>query len=171
MQLPASLSHGVFFSYVGLGVMICGDSGIGKSDCTLELIHLGAKLICDDAPNFDAQNGTLVGSCPSEYQGFMHIRGLGLLHIPTLLGPQSIQTHSPLDLIIQLSTETPKSAPVHEAMVKYDILEVEQISIPVLALKKAQDRPMGVIISTAIKQFKCRRENNDPCQKLIQREA
>jgi|GEM_PF-2696855 len=168
-----SISHGVLLSYANIGVLLAGASGIGKSDSALELIQQGAKLICDDAPSFNIQNDQIIGSCQNQYTGVMHIRGLGFIHIPSIFGQHSIQVQSKLNLIIELcpKSETPSQSIAQMPMVEYTHFNFHHISIPILTLEKSADRPMGLLLSTAIKQFKLRMANNDPCKKLIQRES
>jgi len=164
-----SLSHGVLISYDDIGVLITGTSGIGKSDSALELLHMGAKLVCDDAPQFKLENGRIIGSCQEKFLGIMHIRGLGFIHIPSLLDKQTIQTEVELKLIIELVSEQANSTATSNSLLNLEYARVfyQDKAISHLSIEKSHFRPMGLLLSTAIKQFKLKINNNDPCQALI----
>lgn len=87
----------------GLGVLIVGDSGIGKSESALELICRGHRFICDDVVSIKRQeDGILVGESPPLARDFMEIRGLGIINIKEIFGPKSIAAKSKIDLVIRL---------------------------------------------------------------------
>jgi len=87
----------------GLGVLIMGDSGIGKSESALELIYRGHRFICDDVVSIQKQaDGILVGKSPPLARNFMEIRGLGILNIKEIFGPKSTAPKSNIDLVIRL---------------------------------------------------------------------
>ncbi|MCK4760127.1 MAG: hypothetical protein KAT69_08745, partial [Candidatus Aminicenantes bacterium] len=86
-----------------LGVLIMGDSGIGKSESTLELISRGYRFICDDVVLIQKKaNDKLVGSAPPLTRNFMEIRGLGIINIKEIFGPKSVMKQSRIDLVIRL---------------------------------------------------------------------
>jgi len=169
MPRPSSLSHAILISFQDLGVLLSGESGIGKSDCALELLQMGAKLVCDDAPLYYTDKQQLIGHCPKKFQGVLHIRGLGLLHIPTLFGEQASAEQSPIDLIIELlPPASPNESTASELlMVEYRQFQFKEYKIPLLQLEKNPSRPIGLLVSTAIKQFKLRMAGQDPCNNLI----
>lgn len=96
--------HGVFLEVYGLGVMLAGPSGIGKSELGLGLINRGHRLIADDAIELEKINETsLVGSCHPILQDFLEVRGLGPLNIRSMYGKQAIKANSALDLIVYVN--------------------------------------------------------------------
>lgn len=99
---------GVLLAVYGLGVLLSGRAGSGKSSLALALINRGHRLISDDAPQFTRrQNDTIVGACPPLLQQFLDVRGLGMIHLSRWFGSAACQNQQPLDLIVQLDTTTP----------------------------------------------------------------
>jgi HPr kinase/phosphorylase len=135
-----------------LGILITGDSGVGKSESALELISRGNRFISDDVTRIrKSEAGTLIGSAPSLSQNFMEIRGLSIINIEQIFGAASICRRSEIDLVIylerweagkeydRLGLETPK---------KFEILgvTVPQVTIPV-----APGRNIATLIEVACK--------------------
>lgn len=95
--------HGVFIEIFGLGVLLAGKSGVGKSELALEMLARGHRLIADDAAEFElAQDGRVVGRCPPLLYGFLEVRGLGVLHVGRMFGEPALRASKALDLILRL---------------------------------------------------------------------
>ena len=87
----------------GVGTLIIGDSGIGKSESSLELIARGHKFVSDDVVEiFEDKHGQLQGRSPQLTRNFMEIRGLGIINIKEIFGPRSLQEKAPINLVIRL---------------------------------------------------------------------
>lgn len=87
----------------GLGVLIKGDSGVGKSESALELISRGHRFISDDVTEIrKTKKGKLIGTFPSLSRHFMEVRGLGVINIKEIFGPKAISQRAEINLIIQL---------------------------------------------------------------------
>ncbi len=99
---PSVSIHGVFLNINSMGVILTGDSSIGKSETALELIHRGHKLISDDNVIIKKIGRELVGTSPSITHSFMEIRGLGLIDIERIFGVGAIQEEKIVDMIIKL---------------------------------------------------------------------
>ena len=90
---PRAVVHGVLMDILGLGVLIIGESGIGKSECALDLIVRGHRLVADDAVELRARaDSFLMGTCPELTRHHMEIRGLGLINVQDLFGVASTRT-------------------------------------------------------------------------------
>jgi len=100
---PRTHVHGVLVKVSGLGVLIRGDSGIGKSECALELIKRGHILVADDVVEIQRKRGgILYGACPPMLQRYLEVRGLGILDIELLFGVGSCIDSSPIELEVNL---------------------------------------------------------------------
>ena len=100
---PMITVHGVLVDVFGEGVMIMGESGIGKSEAALELIKRGHRLISDDVVQISkVSDVTLVGSAPDITRHFIELRGIGIIDVKTLFGVESVENTHSIDLVIKL---------------------------------------------------------------------
>src|SRR5207248_8744171 len=100
--------HGVFMDVLGLGVLITGESGVGKSELGLELISRGHGLVADDVVELSRiAAGTLEGRCPAMLKDFLEVRGLGVLNIRTIFGETAVRRKMKLRLLAHLERPQP----------------------------------------------------------------
>lgn len=100
---PRTTIHGVLVDIYGEGVLIIGESGIGKSETALELIKRGHRLVADDAVEIKrVSHSTLIGSCPELIRYFIELRGIGIINVKQMFGVQSVKDTQGIDLIIKL---------------------------------------------------------------------
>ena len=99
---PEITRHGVLMNIYGQGVLLLGDSGIGKSETAIELLKRGHRLVADDAVEIRRISNTLYGSAPEIIQHFIEIRGIGLIDVQQLFGMGSVQFETDIDLVIRL---------------------------------------------------------------------
>lgn len=104
VQLAPCISiHGVLVDVYGVGVLIMGESGIGKSEAALELIKRGHRLVSDDVVEIrKVSDETLVGTAPDITRHFIELRGIGIVDVKTLYGVQSVRATQNIDLVITL---------------------------------------------------------------------
>lgn len=145
--------HGVFLEVLGMGILISGESGIGKSELALELISRGHRLIADDAPFFTRTAPDILnGSCPKVLSGFLEVRGLGILNIPAMFGENAIKTNKNLILIIHLQHEAhfehADNDRIYGSVKERNILDVV---IPQLSLPVASGRNLAVLVEGAVR--------------------
>ena len=104
----AAIVHGVLMDILGLGVLVIGESGIGKSECALDLVVRGHRLVADDAVELRCRAESFVlGSCPELTRHHMEIRGLGLINVQDLFGVASTRTSKRVELVVQLERWEP----------------------------------------------------------------
>lgn len=145
--------HGVFMEVMGIGVLLTGPSGIGKSELALELLSRGHRLIADDAPEFrrSAPN-TIRGRCPVLLKDFLEVRGLGILNVRAMFGDTAIVETKRLRLIVHLDTISENTAweidRIGGTQRNRSILEVE---IPEVQIPVAPGRNVAVIIEAAVR--------------------
>lgn len=100
---PRTTMHGVLVDIYGEGVLITGESGIGKSEAALELVKRGHRLVADDAVEIKkVSHNTLVGSCPELIRYFIEVRGIGIINVKHMFGVQSVKDTQGIDLVIKL---------------------------------------------------------------------
>ena len=100
---PCIVVHGVLVDVFGEGVLITGESGIGKSEAALELIKRGHRLVSDDAVEIrKVSDDTLIGSAPDVTKHFIELRGIGIVDVKTLFGVSSVKDTQAIDLVIRL---------------------------------------------------------------------
>ena len=102
MLAPQVTRHGVLMNIYGQGVLILGDSGIGKSETAIELLKRGHRLVADDAVEIRQVSNTLVGAAPELIRHLIEIRGIGIIEIQKLFGMGAVQFETEIDLVIQL---------------------------------------------------------------------
>ncbi len=100
---PRTTVHGVLVDIYGEGVLIMGESGIGKSEAAIELIKRGHRLVADDAVEIKKiSHDNLTGSCPKLIRYFIEVRGIGIINVKQMFGVQSVMDSAKIDLVIKL---------------------------------------------------------------------
>lgn len=94
--------RGVLLSINKIGVLLTGPSGSGKSECALEIISHGHKLIADDMVSLSTTQNKIIGQCPAPYRNKLHLRGVGIIDVCELLGTDTTQESSSIDFVINL---------------------------------------------------------------------
>lgn len=148
------IQHGVFMEVMGLGVLLTGPSGVGKSELALELLSRGHRLVADDAPEFRrTAPDTVHGSCPPMLADFIEVRGLGILNVRAMYGNNAVTPHKRLHLIIRLQPLTENGN-----VPAFDRLDTNQrhrtmleVDIPEVILPVAPGRDLAVIIEAAVR--------------------
>ena len=102
MLAPQITRHGVLMNINGQGVLLLGDSGIGKSETAIELLKRGHRLVADDAVEIRRISTSLYGTAPELIQHYMEIRGVGVVDVQQLFGMGAVQFDTEIDLVIQL---------------------------------------------------------------------
>jgi len=164
--------HGVMLEVHGLGVLLTGESGIGKSELALELITRNHRLIADDAPVFFRVGPDIVrGSCPDALRDFMEVRGLGILNIRSMYGDSAIKFSKDLRLIINLEL---MEQDVIEGMDRlkgcYGSKTILDIEIPMVTLPVASGRNLAVLVEAAVKNSILHRKGYNSSDAFINRQ-
>lgn len=165
--------HGVLLDVLGMGVLLVGDPGIGKSELALEMVVRGHRLIADDAPEV-ARIGpeTLEGSCPPLLRDFLEVRGLGVLNIRAMFGEGAVQRREQLNLIVNMRSFD------EEALAQMDRLRgslsarsILGVSVPEVTLPVAPGRNLAVLLETAVRNQILRLRGYDAGVDLIDRQS
>lgn len=149
---PSVIMHGVFMDVLGVGVLLAGESGLGKSELALELISRGHGLVADDAVEFaQVAPGIIDGYCPELLQNILEVRGLGLLDIRTIFGESSVRRKMRLRLIVQLVRALSQEAERERLPIQDTTQEVLGLPIRKVVLPVAAGRNLAVLVEAAVR--------------------
>ncbi len=165
---PKTRIHGTLLDIDGIGVLLTGISGVGKSETALELIHRGHMLVADDAVELKVIKDTIQGSSPDKIQDFIELRGVGFINVRNMYGVAGILRKTNVDLVIEL-VEYEKSQNYERSdapMRTYNVLGVE---IPKLIVPVIMGRNLAIIVEVAAKNFRLKQMGYDANEELIER--
>ncbi|MBM3310324.1 MAG: hypothetical protein FJY80_02330 [Candidatus Aminicenantes bacterium] len=166
---PAVVSGGLLRMF-GLGVLIVGDSGVGKSESALELISRGHKFVSDDVVEVRrTRGGRLVGRAPSLGRFFMEIRGLGIINIRAIFGPRATLAASSIDLVIRLKKWSRKKEYDRLGLRFPEDREVLKVRIPQLNIPVAPGRNIATLIEVACQVQHLRRRGYRAADEIVRR--
>ena len=162
--------HGVFMEVLGTGVLITGDSSIGKSELALELLTRGHRLIADDAPEFSRVSpDTLLGTCPEMLQDFLEVRGLGILNVRAMFGASAIKQHRNLRLIIVLQ-DIEEATQIDRLHGSKRMCKIQEVDIPEVTLPVGPGRNLAVLLEVAVRNHILNAKGYDASQAFIDRQ-
>ncbi len=146
---PMMIVHGVLLDIYGLGVLILGESGIGKSECALELLKRGHLLVSDDVIELHQHpGGILIGTSQQIIQHHMEVRGLGIIDIKTLFGIGAILEQSRVELVVNL-VEWDKAEEIDRTGLEEHKRKYLDVSIPEITLPIRPGRNLAILIEVA----------------------
>ena len=152
--------HGVFMEVISIGVLLAGESGVGKSELALELVTRGHRLIADDAPLFARiAPDIIVGTSPPIIQDFLEVRGLGALNIRLMYGDSAIKGSKYLKLIIDLKPSDSKAHGERRLETPSETRNVLGMEIPTFTLPVAPGRNLAVLVEAAVRNHALRITN------------
>jgi HPr kinase/phosphorylase len=165
---PHITLHGVLLGMHDIGVLILGESGIGKSECALDLISRGHRLISDDSVCIKKIGKRLEGTSPELTFEHIEIRGLGILNIRDLFGVSAVGKCKPIELCIELKKwkQDDEIERIGLEMCEEDIFGVK---IPKVVLPVSSGRNLSTLVETAVRVHLLRRAGFDAAQKLIEK--
>ncbi len=164
--------HGVFMEVHGTGVLITGESSVGKSELALDLISRGHRLVADDAPEFTRIGPDILdGRSPAILQGFMEVRGLGVLNIREMYGDNAIKRNKYLRLIVHMEKMNDDNLGTFNRLTgQTEVQRILDVEIPVTIVPVAPGRNLSVIVEAAVRNHILRKNGYDASQQLIDRQ-
>jgi HPr kinase/phosphorylase len=163
------IAHGVFLDVLGMGVLITGDSGVGKSELGLELVSRGSGLIADDVVElYRIGPETVEGRCPALLKDFLEVRGLGVLNIRTIFGEAALRPRKNLKLIVHLGkpTERMERLPLNAGSESIMGMDVRKVTIPVAA-----GRNLAVLTEAAVRNYVLQLRGFDSTREFVERQS
>ncbi len=161
--------HGVLMDILGLGVLVIGESGIGKSECALDLVVRGHRLVADDAVELRCRaQSFLIGTCPELTRHHMEIRGLGLINVQDMFGVASTRTSKRVELVVQLERWEPGR--------EYDRLGLDEeyyetlgVRVPMIRMPVAPGRNVAMLVEVAARNQLLRSRGHHAARRLADR--
>jgi HPr kinase/phosphorylase len=166
---PRTTVHGVLIDVYGVGVLITGSSGVGKSECALDLIVRGHRLVADDVVDIRCRAGEiLMGRGPELIRHHMELRGLGILNIEHLFGAASVRDRKRVEIVVMLEQWNDD--------VEYDRLGLDQtthdilgVALPFIRLPVASGRNLSILIEVAVRNHILKLTGFNPAEELTRR--
>jgi HPr kinase/phosphorylase len=161
--------HGVLMDILGLGVLIVGDSGIGKSECALDLVVRGHRLVADDTVEIHRRGEKdVIGTCPELTRHHMEVRGLGVINIRDLFGVASTRVNKRLELVVQLERwdQNREYDRVGLDDSYYDLISVR---LPLVRMPVAPGRSVAILVEVAVRNQILRARGRHAARDLVAR--
>jgi HPr kinase/phosphorylase len=162
--------HGVFMDILGLGVLITGESGLGKSELGLELISRGNGLVADDAVDlYRINQATIEGRCPEILQNLLEVRGIGLLDIRAIFGETAVRRRMRLKMIVHLVRKETMEREYER--IPYEPLTQDVLGIPVrkVVIQVVAGRNIAVLVESAVRNTILQLRGIDTYKEFIER--
>jgi len=164
--------HGVLMDILGLGVLIVGESGIGKSECALDLVVRGHRLVADDVVELRRRGETaVIGTCPELTRHHMEVRGLGVINIRELFGVASTRASKRIELVVRLERWPDGSAARDGDRLGLDdaFYEVLGLKVPLVQMPVAPGRSLAILVEVAARNQILRARGRHAARELAAR--
>ena len=166
---PRATLHGVLVDVYGVGVLITGESGVGKSEAALELVKRGHQLVADDVVDVCKVNDNrLTGESPETVRHFMEIRGIGIIDIKAMYGVGAVLMSKSIDLVIHLEAWKEKKA-YDRLGLSDDFTTIMDVRIPQVVLPVRPGRNLAIIIEVAARNFSLKHMGYSAAKELDRR--
>jgi HPr kinase/phosphorylase len=165
---PSVNEHGVLMEVFGVGILLTGKSGVGKSETAMELIKRGHRLIADDNVIIKEIANELYGTAPDILRYFMELRGIGIINVKSMYGSGSVLDEKKIQLVIQLENwqQGKEYDRVGDEMSTTSYFEIK---VPKLTIPVSPGRNLAIIIEVAARNFRLKSMGYDASEELITR--
>lgn len=167
----STVKHGVFLDVFEIGVLITGQSGLGKSELALELISRGHGLVADDAVELHRTAPELLeGRCPATLRDFLEVRGLGVLNIRTIFGETAVRPSKPLKLIINLVlADDHYMQGLERLSIQSETQTILNVAVRSVTLPVAVGRNLSVLVEAAVRNYILQTRGKDSTKEFLER--
>jgi HPr kinase/phosphorylase len=164
-----TMIHAVLMDVLGLGVLIVGESGIGKSECALDLIVRGHRLVADDTVELRRRQETiLIGTCPELTRHHMELRGLGVINVKELFGIASTRSSKRVELVVQLERWDP-TREYERLGLDDEFYDILGLRVPLLRMPVAPGRNIAILVEVAARNQLLRSRGHHAARVLADR--
>jgi HPr kinase/phosphorylase len=166
---PREVRHGVLLDILGLGVFLTGESGIGKSECALDLVVRGHRLVADDTVEIRCrEQSILIGTCPELTRHHVEIRGLGLVNVTDLFGVSATRSSKRVELMVRL--ERWESGRQYDRLgLDPETTEILGVSVPLVTMPVAPGRNLAMLVEVAARNQLLRSRGRHAARVLAER--
>jgi len=166
---PFTAVHGVLLDIYGVGVLITGHSGIGKSETALELVKRGHRLVADDSVEIRQEDfENLIGTAPNLIEHLLEIRGLGIINVMTLFGAGSVRRFKKINMIIHLE-EWDETKQYNRLGLEEETEQIMDVTLPKATVPIRPGRNLAVIIEVAAMNFRVKLFGLNPAEEFSDR--
>ena len=165
---PCVTRHGVLLDIYGDGVMITGDSGVGKSEVAMELIMRGHRLVADDAVELRHISNQLIGTAPEIIRHYIELRGIGVIDVRQLFGTRAVKVESQLDLIVHFEQWDEKKF-YDRLGIEDHFTEILDVKVPIVTVPVRPGRNLASIVEVATMNNRLRQLGFNAAQELARR--
>lgn len=166
---PFTAVHGVLLDIYGVGVLITGQSGVGKSETALELVKRGHRLVADDSVEIRQEDHeNLIGTAPNLIEHLLEIRGLGIINVMTLFGAGSVRRFKKINMVIHLE-EWDENKQYNRLGLEEETEQIMDVVLPKATVPIRPGRNLAVIIEVAAMNFRLKLFGLNPAEEFSDR--
>lgn len=166
---PRQTLHGVLVNVDGVGILLTGDSGVGKSESALELVRRGHQLVADDVVDIcRVADNRLVGEAPEMVRHFMEIRGIGIINIRSMYGIGSVVQTKSIDLVVHLEMWV-KDREYDRLGLREEYMTIMGVKVPMIVIPVQPGRNLAIVLEVAARNFQLKRMGYNAAAELDKR--
>ena len=165
---PRITRHGVLVEIYGVGLLLIGESGLGKSEAAVELLKRGHRLIADDAVEIrKIASGSLVGTAPKLIRNYVELRGIGIVNVAKMFGMSAVKDENPIDLVVNIVPWNNNEA-YDRLGLNDQYMEILDVQVPMNTIPITPGRNLAVILEVAAMNNRQRRMGYNPAKEFTE---
>lgn len=169
LLVPSTYMHGVLLDIYGIGVLLIGESGVGKSECALDLITRGHSLVADDRVTVKRYpNGELIGFCEGPLRHHMELRGLGIVNVQDLFGLAAVRERKTVDLVVELESWD-ESRAYDRLGLDETVFPILETSCPYIKMPVALGRNLSILVEVAARNHVLKLQGHHSAREFARR--
>ena len=165
---PRITRHGVLVEVFGVGLLLMGESGLGKSEAAVELLKRGHRLVADDAVEIrKVTTGSLVGTAPKLIRNYVELRGIGIINVAKMFGMSAVKDENPIDLVVNIVPWDNNEA-YDRLGLNDQYMEILDVQVPMNTIPITPGRNLAVILEVAAMNNRQRRMGYNPAKEFTE---